>query len=59
MDADELRIPHVSDELIEYIEYHFNTDAILILKSNNDEKIGYLAGVRSIINHLKLIQKEA
>jgi len=56
MDEDELKLPYVSQELIEYLERLFTLDFAFTRKTgNNDECIGYLKGTRDIINNLKNI----
>lgn len=57
---DDLKIPYVSKDIVEYLEEVFSTDTILTLKvSNNDEHLGYIKGVREVIGRLKYIQEDS
>lgn len=54
---EELKVPYVSKELLQYLERMFSLDSIVMKKmSNNDEHMGYLKGTRDIISNLKHIQ---
>lgn len=54
---DNLKIPYVSQELIEYLEKSFGIDTLLTQKTkNNDEHMGFIKGVREVIGRLKAIR---
>lgn len=51
---DELKVPFISKELIEYLETQFGMDYLIGVRvANNDERIGFIKGVREIIMNLK------
>lgn len=53
---DDLKIPYVSREIIEYVEKAFNMDTLLTQKvRNNDEHLGFIRGVREVIGRLRYI----
>lgn len=55
---DELKIPFVSHELLEYLETSFGIDTLLTQKTkNNDEHLGYIKGVRDVLGRLKAIHE--
>lgn len=54
---EELKIPHISDDLIVYLEKVFHPFVSLERPAaNNDEAMGYLKGQKEIIAHLKALQ---
>lgn len=57
---EETNVPFVPNELITYLEEQFSVDVILNMNfnKNNYTKLGYIEGVRDIINRLKFIQEE-
>ena len=57
---DELKIPVVSKDVVEYLDRVFNVDELMNLKTcNSDEHIGIIKGVREVIGRLRhLSQKE-
>ena len=57
---EETNVPFVPNELITYLEEQFSVDVILNMNfnKNNQTKLGYIEGVRDIINRLKFIQEE-
>lgn len=57
---EELKDPYVSKEVIEFLEQRFNINTLMSQKtSNNDEHIGFMKGVREVINSLKNIHEDA
>lgn len=53
---DNLKIPFVTQELLEYLEESFGIDTLLTQKTeNNDEHMGFIKGVREVIGRLKAI----
>lgn len=58
--VEETNVPFVPNELITYLEEQFSVDVILSMNfnKNNHTKLGYIEGVRDIINRLKFIQEE-
>lgn len=57
---DNIKIPYVHKDIIEYLDDLFNFDSLLhTLKDESAEyKIGYIKGARDIINHLRSLAKE-
>ena len=57
---DEIKIPYVHEDIVTYLDDLFDFD--LLLNSLKDEsaeyQIGYMKGVRDIINHLRAIAEE-
>ena len=57
---DEIKIPYVHEDIVTYLDDLFDCD--LLLNSLKDEsaeyQIGYMKGVRDIINHLRAIAEE-
>lgn len=51
---------NVDDDVIQYVEYMFSVDSILITQSGKDSDfvVGYLTAVRDIINNLKMLKEE-
>jgi hypothetical protein len=55
---DELKIPFVSQGLLEYLEVSFGIDTLLTQKTkNNDEHLGYIKGVREVLGRLRAIHE--
>lgn len=56
---DELKVPYISKELVEYLETQFGMDYMVGFKAaNNDEHIGFIKGVREIIANLRNTHEE-
>lgn len=53
---EDLKIPFVSQELVEYLNKTFNIETLLGYKvKNNDEHLGFIRGVREVIGRLEVI----
>lgn len=53
---EDLKIPFVSQEVIEYLKETFNIEYLLEFKmKNNDEHLGFIRGVREVIGRLEVI----
>lgn len=51
---DNLKIPYVSKELVEYFETQFSSDYMLGFKAtNNDEHMGFIKGIREVLGHMR------
>lgn len=57
---DNIKIPYVHEDIVEYLDDLFNFDSLLhTLRDESAEyKIGYIKGARDIINHLRSLAKE-
>lgn len=56
---DELKVPYVSSELIEYLGYVFHPNNLLNKEASSAEALlGYMQGCRDVITHLKMIKEE-
>lgn len=57
---DNIKIPYVHEDIVEYLDDLCNFDSLLhTLKGETAEyKIGYIKGARDIINHLRSIAEE-
>lgn len=55
---DDLKIPYVSQELIDYLNSVFNPYGLLDKPINNsDILVGYLQGCKDIITHLRTLKE--
>lgn len=53
---EDLKIPFVSQELVQYLNDTFNIENLLGFKAkNNDEHLGFIRGVREVIGRLEVI----
>lgn len=53
---EDLKIPYVPKELIEYLKSVFNINTLLDYNmSNNDEHLGFIKGVREVIGRLEVM----
>lgn len=51
---EDLKIPVVPKDIVDYLEETFNVDNLLIVKKGNgDEHLGFIRGVREVIIRLK------
>lgn len=51
---DELKVPFISKELVEYLEAQFGMDYLIGFRAaNNDEHMGFIKGVREILANLR------
>lgn len=59
---EDLRIPYVSDELINYLntsfDIHYCTNLLSEVR-NASEAIGFVKGVREVIDHLEVLNQES
>ena len=57
---DNLKIPYVHEDIVEYLDNLFAFDSLLsVLDGKHAEyQIGYMKGARDIINHLRSIAEE-
>ena len=53
---EDLKYPVVPSDIIEYLEEAFGVDALLSAQVHPNDRIGYIKGVRAVINHLKNLQ---
>ncbi len=53
------KLPLLPMVLYEHIDKQFNIDYLLSLSTpkNNDEKLGYIRGVRDVLSKLKMLTK--
>ena len=57
---EELKIPYVHEDIVTYLDDLFNFDSLLSALDGEqaEYQIGYMKGVRDIINHLRAISEE-
>ena len=55
MDED-LKYPVVNPDIIEYLESTFRVDSLLSAQVHPNDRIGYIKGVRAVINNLTNLQ---
>lgn len=57
---DEIKIPYVHEDIVTYLDDLFNFDSLLSALDGEqaEYQIGYMKGVRDIINHLRTISEE-
>ena len=57
---DEIKIPYVHEDIVTYLDDFFNFDSLLsdLDGEQAEYQIGYMKGVRDIINHLRAISEE-
>ena len=56
---DELKVPYVSSEIVEYLKVVFNPNNLLNKEASSAEALlGYMQGCRDIITHLEMIREE-
>ena len=57
---DNLKIPYVHEDIVEYLDNIFSFDSLLsaLAGEHAEYQIGYMKGARDIINHLRSIAKE-
>lgn len=55
---DDLKVPYVSAEMIDYLKVVFNPDNLLNRQSSSAEAlVGYMQGCRDVITHLAMIRE--
>lgn len=55
---DELKVPYIPAELIEYLKFVFNPNNLLDKEASSAEALlGYMQGCRDIITHLEMIRE--
>lgn len=55
---DDLKIPYVSEDLINYLMFMFNPNSLLDHQASSAEAlIGYMQGCRDVISHLKTLRE--
>lgn len=54
------KIPYVHEDIVTYLDDLFNFDSLLsaLDEEQAEYQIGYMKGVRDIINHLRAISEE-
>lgn len=54
------KIPYVHEDIVTYLDNLFNFDSLLSALDGEqaEYQIGYMKGVRDIINHLRAISEE-
>ena len=56
---DELKVPYVSSEIVEYLKTVFNRNNLLNKEASSAEaRLGYMQGCRDVITHLEMIREE-
>ena len=57
---DNLKIPYVHEDIVEYLDNLFSFDSLLFALDDKhaEYQIGYMKGSRDIINHLRSIAEE-
>lgn len=57
---DNIKIPYVHEDIVTYLDDLFNFDSLLsaLDGEQTEYQIGYMKGVRDIINHLRAISEE-
>lgn len=56
---DELKVPYVSSEIVEYLKTVFNPNNLLNKEASSAEALlGYMRGCRDVITHLEMIREE-
>lgn len=56
---DDLKIPYVSQDLVDYLDNVFNLDNIIHERTDSAEcLVGYMRGIRSVVNHLRTLSEQ-
>ena len=55
---DDLKVPYVASELVDYLKVVFNPDNLLNKQTSSAEAlVGYMQGCRDVITHLQMIRE--
>lgn len=55
---DDLKVPYVTGELVDYLKVVFNPDNLLNKQTSSAEAlVGYMQGCRDVITHLQMIRE--
>ena len=55
---DDLKVPYVAGELVDYLKVVFNPDNLLNRQTSSAEAlVGYMQGCRDVITHLQMIRE--
>lgn len=55
---DDLKVPYISAELVEYLKIVFNHNSLLDHQASSAEAlVGYMQGCRDIITHLQMLRE--
>lgn len=55
---DDLKVPYVSADLVDYLRVVFNPDNLLNHQSSSAEAlVGYMQGCRDVITHLQMLRE--
>lgn len=55
---DDLKVPYVTADLVDYLKVVFNPDNLLNKQTSSAEAlVGYMQGCRDVITHLQMIRE--
>lgn len=55
---DDLKVPYVAAELVDYLKAVFNPDNLLNRQTSSAETlVGYMQGCRDVITHLQMLRE--